>query len=173
MAKIIVNGVHSMGEEKGYISPKEEAVRRHLEWFCDQKLGLMMHWAPASQFGIIESWSACEKAPWSNLEYDDWAQKEINWIEDFDKYREQLKSTNKTFNPVKFAPKRWAKLARESGFKYLLFTTKHHDGFCMYDSKYTDYKITAEDCPFHTSENADIVRAMYDAFRAEGLGISV
>lgn len=173
MAKIIENGVHSMSEEEGYITPKEEAVRRHLEWFRDQKLGLMMHWAPASQLGIVESWSACEKAPWSNLEYNDWAQKEINWIEDFDKYREQLKSTNKTFNPVKFAPKRWARLARESGFKYLLFTTKHHDGFCMYDTKYTDYKITAEDCPFHTSENADIVRALYDAFRAEGLGISV
>lgn len=44
---------------------------------------------------------------------------------------------------------------------------------CMYDSKYTDYKITSEECPFHTNENADIVGSLYDAFRDEGLGISV
>ncbi len=173
MAEIIESGVHAMSAEEKYIEPKEVAVQEHLEWFQDQKLGFMMHWAPASQWGLVESWSMCETAPWSTQEYDDWAQKEINWTKDLEEYRRQLRATNKTFNPVKFAPKRWAKLAKECGFKYLLFTTKHHDGFCMYDTKYTDYKITAEDCPFHTSENADIVRAMYDAFRAEGMGISV
>lgn len=63
-------------------------------------------------------------------------------------------------------------MAKDCGFKYLLFTTKHHDGFCMFDSKYSNYKITAPDCPFHKNKNADIVKSMFDAFRAEGLGIS-
>ena len=52
MAEIIENGIHAMSEEKGYIVPDDEAVKQKLEWFKDQKLGLMMHWAPASQFGI-------------------------------------------------------------------------------------------------------------------------
>ena len=52
MAEIIENGIHAMSEEKGYIVPNDEAVKQKLEWFKDQKLGLMMHWAPASQFGI-------------------------------------------------------------------------------------------------------------------------
>lgn len=173
MAEIIENGIHAMSEEKGYIVPDDEAVKQKLEWFKDQKLGLMMHWAPASQLGIVESWSVCEKAPWDKEKYNDWAQKEINWIKVLDKFRKDLKETNKTFNPIKFSPERWARLAKECGFKYLLFTTKHHDGFCMYDSKYSDYKITSPDCPFHKNENADIVKSLYNAFRNEGLGISV
>ncbi len=169
----VENGVHEMSVEDSYIIPQEQAVLEHLEWFKDQKLGFMMHWAPVSQWGIVESWSMCEHTPWSRYPHDDWAQKEINWIDDLEEFRKQLHDTNKTFNPIKFAPKRWAQLAKECGFKYLLFTTKHHDGFCMYDTKYTDYKITAPDCPFHTSENADIVKGLCNAFREEGLGISL
>lgn len=173
MAEIIEAGVHTMSAEEKYIPPQDTAVLEKLSWFQDQKLGLMMHWAPASQWGLVESWSVCETAPWSAQPYDDWSQKEINWTKDLNAYRKELRDTNKTFNPVKFAPKKWAKLAKDCGFKYLLFTTKHHDGFCMFDTKQTDYKITSPDCPFHKSENADIVKAMYDAFREEGLGISV
>ena len=62
-------------------------------------------------------------------------------------------------------------MAEDCGFRYLLLTTKHHDGFCLWDTKYTDYKTTAEDCPFHEHKNADIVKSMFDAFRAKGIGI--
>ena len=56
-------------------------------------------------------------------------------------------------------------MAEDCGFRYLILTTKHHDGFCLWDTKYTDYKTTAEDCPFHEHKNADIVKTMFDAFR--------
>ena len=62
-------------------------------------------------------------------------------------------------------------MAKKCGLEYLILTTKHHDGFCLWDTAYTEYKTTAEDCPFHTHEYADIVRAMFDAFRKEKLGI--
>ena len=138
MAEIIEAGVHTMSAEEKYIPPQDTAVLEKLSWFQDQKLGLMMHWAPASQWGLVESWSVCETAPWSAQPYDDWSQKEINWTKDLNAYRKELRDTNKTFNPVKFAPKKWAKLAKDCGFKYLLFTTKHHDGVCMFDTKQTD-----------------------------------
>lgn len=62
-------------------------------------------------------------------------------------------------------------MAEDCGFRYLLLTTKHHDGFCLWDTAYTDYKVTAEDCPFHENEHADIVKSMFDAFREKGIGI--
>ncbi len=169
----IIEGTHDYSPAEKYVMPTEKEVLDHLEWFKDQKLGFMMHWAPGSQFSVVESWSLASKSPWDARETDaPWMLQEVNWIDDIEEYRASLKNANKTFNPIKFNPEQWAKMAKECGFKYLLFTTKHHDGFCMYDTKYTDYKVTAKDCPFHTNKNADIVRALYDAFRKEGLGIS-
>jgi alpha-L-fucosidase len=55
--------------------------------------------------------------------------------------------------------------------KYLVFTTKHHDGFCMYDTQTTDYKITSEKCPFSTSPQADVTKEIFDAFRKENFWI--
>jgi len=55
--------------------------------------------------------------------------------------------------------------------KYVVFTTKHHDGFCMFDSKYTDYKITGEKCPFHSNPKADVTKEIFSAFRNEGLWV--
>ena len=172
MAKVI-DGVHDYSKEEGYVVPEEKEVQEHLEWFKDQKLGLMMHWAPGSQLSVVESWSLASKTPWQEDSDMPWMLTDVNWTDDIEEYRKSLVNANKTFNPIKFNPKQWAKMAKECGFKYLLFTTKHHDGFCMFDSKYTDYKVTAEDCPFHTNRNADIVASLYDAFREQGLGISV
>ena len=168
----IIDGVHQITKPERYVDPTDPNVLEHLEWFKDQKLGFMLHWAPGSQFGVTESWTLATHCPWDEPTLAPWQVQEINWIDDLDAYRASLRATNKTFNPVKFNPQRWAKLAKECGFKYLLATTKHHDGFCMYDSQYTNYKITSPDCPFHTNKNADIIRALYDAFRAEGMGIS-
>jgi hypothetical protein len=67
------------------------------------------------------------------------------------------------FNPVDFDAKVWAKLAKEAGMKYAVLTSKHHDGFCLYDSKLTDYKIT------NTPFGRDLVKEFVEAFRAEGI----
>ena len=163
--EMIQDGVHSYTEEDCYVPPKEKAVQEHLDWFMGLKLGLMMHWAPGCQLGTLESW------PLSDGD-GSWSQADVDWT-DIETFKQQYIDANKTFNPVRFRPDRWAELAEECGFKYLLFTTKHHDGFCMFDTQTTDYKITDPSCPFHTSPWADITRSLYDEFRKRGMAISV
>ena len=71
------------------------------------------------------------------------------------------------FDPVDFDPKTWAKLAKEAGMRYAVLTAKHHDGFCLFDSKLTDFKAT------NTKAGRDLVREFLDAFRAEGLKVGL
>ena len=63
------------------------------------------------------------------------------------KQRQQYFELYRTFNPVKFDADQWAKAVKQSGAKYVVFTTKHHDGFCNFDSALTDFKITSPNCP--------------------------
>lgn len=147
-----------------YVWPEDPEVRRKLAWFQDQKLGFMVHWGPYSQLGVVESWTLSDGDA-------DWARNGLDWAQGGEQIRERYFALNKTFNPLRFHPDEWALFAKDAGFKYLVFTTKHHDGFCMYDTRESDYRITAEDCPFHTHEYADIARHLFDAFRKEGLGI--
>jgi len=69
------------------------------------------------------------------------------------------------FDPDLYDPALWAKTAREAGMKYFVITTKQHDGFCMWDTKFTDYKVT------NTPYGKDLIRPMVEAFRAEGLKV--
>lgn len=162
--KIVENGVHTYTEEAHYVPTDNPVVQEHIDWFMGLKLGLMMHWSPGCQLGTYESW------PLSDGD-GDWSQVDVDWT-DMNTFKEQYINSNRTFNPVKFRPDKMAKLAADCGFRYLLFTTKHHDGFCMFDTDTTDYKITDPSCPFHTSPYADIVGSLYSAFRKEGLAIS-
>jgi alpha-L-fucosidase len=139
----------------------DPAVLKKLEWFQDQKFGLLMHWAPSTQWGIVESWSLCsEDEPWCQRKMDD-------YVEYCKKY-EELKTT---FNPEKFDPDKWASAAKMGGMKYVVFTTKHHDGFCMFDTKQTDYRITDPGCPFHVNPKANVTKEIFDSFRKQGFGI--
>ncbi len=166
MSDTLVNqGVHNYSAADKYVKPADPLIQERLEWFQDQKLALMMHWGPYSQLGMVESWALSD-------EDADWSRTGIDWGVDGETFKEQYWALNKTFNPIRFEPEKWAQLAREGGFRYLIFTTKHHDGFCMWDTAHSDYRITAPDCPFHTHEKADAVRHIFDAFRAEGLAIA-
>ena len=158
-------GVHNYSKEDKYVKPTDPQILERLEWFMDQKLGIMMHWAPYSQMGIVESWAMSD-------EDCKWSRKDVDWIFNPAEFKKEYWALNKTFNPVRFLPEAWAKLAVETGFKYLTFTTKHHDGFCMYDSKYSNYKVTAPDCPFSKHKYADVCKVLFDAFRKQGLGIA-
>lgn len=160
----IVNGTHGY-TPKNYVVPPEPAVRERLEWFKDQKLALMMHFGMYSQMGIVESWALSDAdAHWSRFQLD--------WVSDAEAFKRQYWDLWKSFNPTRLQPRKWAKLAKDNGFRYLIFTTKHHDGFCLFDTKYTDFKVTNPACPFASDPRADIVRNVFDAFRAEGLGIA-
>jgi alpha-L-fucosidase len=81
---------------------------------------------------------------------------------DTDRFMQLYFDQSKCFNPEGFDPESWAIAARKAGMKYVVFTTKHHDGFCMYDSQYTDFRATA-----------DLAKQVFDAFRKQGLGIGV
>lgn len=151
--------------ERNYVAPKDPLVLESLERFMDKKLGFMQHWGPYSEWGFIESWALPD-------EDRSWVKFDLAPFSSNEEFKRAYIDLYKTFNPVWFDPDAWAKLAKETGFKYLLFTTKHHDGFCMYDTSETDYKITSPECPFHTNKNADVVRALFDSFRAEGLGVN-
>jgi alpha-L-fucosidase len=127
----------------------------------DWKFGLMMHWGPYSQWGVVESWSICsEDEPWCRRSMPDYVE-----------YKKAYEALPKTFNPAKFDPGAWAAAAKAAGMRYVVMTTKHHDGFTMYDTKQTDYRVTGPDVPFRADPRADVFRAVVDAFRARGFGI--
>jgi alpha-L-fucosidase len=143
-------------------------LAERLEWFRDLKFGLFMHWGPYSQWGCIESWPLVEEDTWARP--DDlpaWAERG----RDIERFRRDYFALNGTFNPSEFDPATWAKAAKRAGMQYVVFTTKHHDGFCMFDTRQTDYRITHPDCPFSRDPRANIALRVFDAFRARGFGI--
>ena len=162
--EVVQQGVHNYSAAETYVKPTDPAVLEKLEWFQDQKLALMMHWGIYCQLGMVASWALSDKDA-------DWSRHQVNWTDDGEKFKEQYYALNKSFNPIRFQPEEWAQMAKDCGFKYLILTTKHHDGFCLWDTRYSDYKVTAPDCPYHVSEHADLVKSMFDAFREKGLGI--
>lgn len=164
-AQAVEQGVHNFSSEEQWVKPEDPLLLERLEWFKDQKLGLMMHWGPYSQLGVVESWALSDKD-------EEWSRDGIDWDVDAEELKRQYFGLNKTFNPIRFQPEVWADLAAENGFKYLNFTTKHHDGFCMWDTGTTDYRVTGPDCPFHMNKHADICKELFDAFRSRGLAIS-
>ncbi|UQS82802.1 alpha-L-fucosidase [Bombilactobacillus folatiphilus] len=136
-------------------------LRDKLAWFQDQKLGVLIHWGLYSQAGIIESWQLSKE--------DTWARKNGAWRADLQTLRHDYWNLNHDFNPVFFDPQDWAQQLKAAGFKYTLFTTKHHDGFNMYDTKFSDYKITADDSAFAKNPYADVFKHLNQAFRQVGL----
>ncbi len=145
-----------------YIPPTDPLVQAKLEQWKDLKFGLLMHWGPYSQWGVVESWSICP-------EDEDWCKRRPEHGATYDEYAKNYEALQTTFDPVKFDPGHWARAAKDAGMKYVVFTTKHHDGFCMFDTKLTDYKVTSPSCPFHDDPRADIAKHVFDAFRTEGL----
>ncbi|MFI5252176.1 MAG: alpha-L-fucosidase [Bacteroidota bacterium] len=139
-------------------------VLKKLEWFHDMKFGLLMHWGPYSQWGVVESWSICP-------EDEGWCQRKGPFGADYFGYKKAYENLKTTFNPVKFDPEKWAAAAKEAGMRYVVFTTKHHDGFCMFDTKQTDYKVTDAGCPFSSNPQRNVAGEIFSSFRKQGFGI--
>jgi len=144
--------------DERYVPETDPLVLQKLEDWQDLKFGLLMHWGPYSQWGIVESWSVC-------AEDEDWCRRKNP---DYIEYKNQYEALKLSFNPVSFNPEKWATAARDAGMKYVIFTTKHHDGFSMFDTKLTDYKITDPDCPFSVNPRANVTKEIFEAFRKEG-----
>jgi alpha-L-fucosidase len=111
-------------------------------WFTQARFGMFIHWGLYSMPARHE-WIR----NWENITN-----------EGYQKYFDY-------FNPDLYNPKEWARLAREAGMKYFVITTKHHEGFCLWDSKHTDYKATQTTC------GKDLLRPLVEAFRAEGIRV--
>ncbi|MBS1702216.1 MAG: alpha-L-fucosidase [Armatimonadetes bacterium] len=149
---------------------KPEWLRERLKWFQSLKFGIILHWGVYSFWDCCESWPLVPDCDWSRRdEIRCWTErnKDIDW------FQRDYRNLHKQFNPTGFDPDQWANLFVEAGAKYVCFTTKHHDGFCMWDTETTDYKITGEECPFHTNPNADVTKALFESCRRAGLAVSV
>ena len=152
-------------EDERYVPETDPLVLEKLDEWQDQKFGLLMHWGTYSQWGIVESWSICPE--------------DYGWCErtkgsdpsNYNQYVKDYEDLRKTFNPTKFDPTKWAKAAKDAGMKYMVFTTKHHDGFNMFDTKYSNYKITSPEVPFSKNPKANITKEVFDAFRKENMWI--
>lgn len=145
-----------------YVPPTDPLVKAKLAQWQDLKFGLLMHWGTYSQWGVVESWSICP-------EDEGWCRRDSSHGKTYNDYVSNYENLQHTFDPVKFDPAKWARAAKEAGMKYMVFTTKHHDGFCMFDTKTTDYSITSPNCPFHDDPRANVTNEIFTAFRKEGL----
>lgn len=113
-------------------------------WFQDARFGMFIHWGLYALPARGEWYASIDKIPAAQYE------KYFN-----------------AFDPVDYNPRLWARMAREAGMKYAVLTAKHHEGFCLFDSAYTDYKST------NTPAGRDLVHEYADAFRAEGLRVGL
>lgn len=124
-----------------YMKYMEERKER-TKWFMEARFGMFIHWGLYAIPGRGEWVQSDEKI--TKKEYQ--------------KYFEE-------WNPTRYDPGKWARIARQAGMKYAILTTKHHEGFCLFDSAYTDYKSTNTAC------GRDLVKEFVDAFRAEGIRV--
>ncbi len=126
------------------MNPIIQARSERTKWFLDARFGMFIHW------GLYSIPARGE------------------WIRSVEKIsKEEYQCFFDEFNPTDYKPAEWAKAAKEAGMKYAVLTAKHHDGFCLFDSKLTDYKAT------NTKAGRDLVKEFVEAFRAEGLKVGL
>jgi alpha-L-fucosidase len=145
-----------------YQPPSDPLVQQKLTEWRNIKFGLLMHWGTYSQWGIVESWSICP-------EDEGWTQRRGPYAADWYSYLKAYENLQSSFNPVRFNPDAWAAAAKDAGMKYVVFTTKHHDGFAMFDTHQSDYKITDPKSPFANNPKANVAKEVFRAFREQGL----
>ncbi len=146
LSKIVLSGCLLLLVALGAAAqlPKETAQQKEerMRWWTEARFGMFIHWGLYAQPARHE-----------------WVKKyERMTNEDYRKYFE-------LFNPDLYDPREWARMAKAAGMKYAVITSKHHEGFCLFDSEYTDYKAT------NTPARQDLIRSWVDAFRAEGLRV--
>lgn len=117
------------------------------KWFSDLGFGMFLHWSMDVQLGMVISHSMVGAS-------DQYLERYVNELP-------------QTFNPVNFDATQWANAARQAGMKYLVFTTKHHNGYCMYDTKTTDFGI------MHSPYGKDVTKMLIEAAREAGLAVGL
>ena len=128
------------------VTGQNDRQKRMEEW-RDARFGMFIHWGPISLKGIEMSWSRGSK-------------KYNTTVEEYD-------NLYKRFNPVYFNANEWVRLAKEAGMKYIVFTAKHTDGFCMWDTRYIGYNI------MHSPFGLDVVKELADACKKQGIPLGI
>lgn len=154
IALLLASSVAHTQPSPEYTYPSDAAVRNNLEHWRDLKFGIIIHWGIYAVPGIVESWSICN---------EDWVGRDTSL--NYEDYKKWYFGLSKEFNPTQFNPEAWASSAKQAGMKYLVFTTKHHDGFCMFDSKFSDFKIT--NGPFKANPKSNVTNEVFNAFRKQ------
>jgi alpha-L-fucosidase len=126
------------------ISPKSTAIPDHWKWFPESRFGMFIHWGPYAVQG---------------------RDAQVLFREHMDPLEYEMESCR--WNPVHYDPKVWAAMARKAGMKYACLTTRHHDGYCLWDSALTDYTSACQ------APQRDLVRDYVEAFREAGLRIGL
>ena len=145
-------GAQHVAREQAYQWPEDAEVKEKLENWRDLKFGMIIHWGIYAVPGIIESWALCS---------EDWIERDSTVS--YNDFKEWYWGLKEEFNPVDFDPDQWATVADEAGMGYVVFTTKHHDGFNMFDTRQTDFKIT--DGPFADHPKSNVAKHVFDSFR--------
>lgn len=135
-----------------------------IDRFMNWRYGLFLHWGPCSVIGTELSWGRENSYQPERLNQSPRDRGSVPRVRVPAALYDQL---YKYFNPVLFDADRWVRTAKAAGMKYLVFTTKHHDGFCNFDTAQTDYKITSPESPF----GRDIVRELSDACHRHDFGL--
>ena len=145
MKKVLVLGAFAMqllSICKAQQKTNPDEIKEKMQWFADAKLGIFIHWGIYAVNGIDESWSFHNK----KISYPD--------------YMQQLKG----FTASHYNPQAWADLIRESGARYAVMTTKHHDGVALWDSKYTKLDVANS-----TPAKRDVLTPLYAALRRDSI----
>lgn len=148
--------VHGVSDK--YVFPTDAQVLEKLHKWQDLKFGFIIHWGIYSVPGMVESWA---------ITSEDWIARDTTMT--YEEYKNWYWDLSKQFTPTEYNPQKWAQVAKKAGMKYLVFTTKHHDGFNMYDTQYTDYSIAKG--PFKDNPRADVAKYVFDAFRDQNFMI--
>ena len=121
-----------------------EEYNKRMEWYLDARFGMFIHWW---------LYSIPARGEWVRSEEEITKEEYMKYFDEFD--------------PVDYDPRAWARAAKEAGMKYVVLTAKHHDGFCLFDSQYTDFKSTNTKC------GRDLVKEYVEAVLAEGLKLGI
>lgn len=139
---IILACISANAQQKRIWNETVEEKKERLSWWTNDRFGMFIHW------GL---YALPARHEWVKT-------RERISEEDYQRYFDY-------FNPDLYNPTAWAKQAKAAGMKYIVLTVKHHEGFCLFDSKYTDYKAT------NTPIGRDLVKEYVEALRAEGLKV--
>ena len=148
--------IHERSTE--YEWPADEQVVENLKQWQDLKFGVLLHWGLYAVPGIVESWSICD---------EDWITRDSTCT--YQQYMDWYFGLAEEFRPVKFDATQWASACADAGMRYMIFTTKHHDGFCMWDTRETNFSIARH--AFKDDARRDVLRHVLDAFREKNFTV--